>query len=355
MWGINRISCILLLLAFALVVNGRENTPGQEFYYQQLDNRNGLSNSAVNAVFQDRDQLIWVGTWDGLNMYDGTDFKVFNYSNDNNSESIGNNVVQDIKEDLRGNVWVSTIGGITRFEKSTGKFFRYFYNQATKSSIAEKEYELIIDSRGSVFCYGKSIGLTAFNEKNSSFESIGNTAEYQKGIVKIEAGPSGKLWLLRSDGSLVILEDQNGNLTKIREFDSTKGFSNLFVCNGRVLVQSRKGSLLAVDKNYSLKPLSDNFPGIKSLEFYRNHFIIAWQGQGIAAFDVQMKPSSLLAKEVRQLASTKVTALFSARNDVLWVVTDGNGVIKIHPKLNHFGLVNMVRGISLDRPVRTFA
>src|SRR5690554_1519020 len=38
---------------------------------EQLDNTKGLSNSSVNAIFQDSENLLWVGTWDGLNRYDG--------------------------------------------------------------------------------------------------------------------------------------------------------------------------------------------------------------------------------------------------------------------------------------------
>ena len=64
-----------------------------QFFIQQLDNRNGLSNSSINNIFKDADSLIWVATWDGLNMYDGTSFHVFNYSKENNYKSIGSNVI----------------------------------------------------------------------------------------------------------------------------------------------------------------------------------------------------------------------------------------------------------------------
>jgi ligand-binding sensor domain-containing protein len=73
--------------------------------------------------------MLWVATWDGLNMYDGTAFHVFNYSKENDFKSIGSNVIQHITEDKRGNIWISTIEGISRYEKRTGKFYNYFYNQ----------------------------------------------------------------------------------------------------------------------------------------------------------------------------------------------------------------------------------
>jgi ligand-binding sensor domain-containing protein len=43
---------------------------------EQLDNTKGLSNSSVSTIFQDSENLLWIGTWDGLNRYDGN-FKIF--------------------------------------------------------------------------------------------------------------------------------------------------------------------------------------------------------------------------------------------------------------------------------------
>ena len=42
-----------------------------------LTNNDGLSNSSINHIFQDSNGLMWFGTWDGLNVYNGREFKVF--------------------------------------------------------------------------------------------------------------------------------------------------------------------------------------------------------------------------------------------------------------------------------------
>ncbi len=99
-----------------------KSIPVDPFFIQHFDNRNGLSNSSINKLFKDADNILWVATWDGLNMYDGTTFHVFNYSKDNDFKSIGSNVIQNITEDKLGNIWISTIEGISRYEKRTGKF-----------------------------------------------------------------------------------------------------------------------------------------------------------------------------------------------------------------------------------------
>lgn len=46
---------------------------------KQITNRDGLSNSSVICLFQDSERFLWVGTYDGLNMYDGRIFMSINH------------------------------------------------------------------------------------------------------------------------------------------------------------------------------------------------------------------------------------------------------------------------------------
>lgn len=321
-----------------------------QFYFQQMDNRNGLSNSAVNVVFQDKDQLVWVGTWDGLNMYDGTDFKVFNYNRENQHQSIGNNVIQDIKEDKRGNIWISTIGGITRFEKSNGRFYRYFYNLNNKSKIAEKEYALAIDSSGNVFCYSKTGGLSRFNTATNQFEAIALPRMMK--FIKMEADKNGQLWFLNDLGSLIVAKVAASRLHILRQH-SAVGATNFFLSNNHLFLADVRDIHITDFWFKTIRKIS-NQNKIKALTYYKANYIIAWETQGISTYDETFKPSDLLDLQLRELSGTKIISLNSARNDVLWIGTDGKGLIKIYPRNNYFGLVNKAGAYNLDKPVRTF-
>ena len=130
-----------------------DTNPKTSFYYRQIDNKNGLSNSSINSIFQDKDQLLWIGTWDGLNRYDGAHFSVYNHNIDRVENSIGGNVILSIKGDQNNNIWINTIGGISRYNKLNGKFSRYFYKKTAPQKIRENEYDLIISDQGEVFCF----------------------------------------------------------------------------------------------------------------------------------------------------------------------------------------------------------
>ena len=64
----------------------------------RLSNNDGLSNSSITTIFQDSNGLIWVGTWDGLNVYNGAEFENYR-SNRQDSSSITNPVIRQIFEE----------------------------------------------------------------------------------------------------------------------------------------------------------------------------------------------------------------------------------------------------------------
>lgn len=345
---------VFLFTGLVLPAFAAGNTVPASFYFQQLDNRNGLSNSAVNIVFQDDDELVWVGTWDGLNMYDGTDFSVFNYNNETRLGTIGNNVIQDIKADKKGNIWMSTIGGITRLEKPTGKFYNYFYNLNTKSSIAEKEYELRVDASGRIFCYSRTNGLSRFDPEKNVFIQIRFPGNGKK-IVKMECAANGMIWILEDDGYLYACRYGLKGLELVSTIHPESKINNFFIANHQVIVTSDNRNIAIAGLNGYLVPVKGRFDGvIKTISYYMSHYIIAWESQGISVYNNDFTPAPFMQEEVKRLAATRVTAITPARDKVLWMGTDGNGLIKIYPKINPFTLVNEIGGYKINKPVRAF-
>src|SRR5688572_6227908 len=143
--------------------------PPDPFFTENYDNRNGLSNSSINYIFKDASNLLWIATWDGLNMFDGNSFHVFNYSKENDFRSIGSNVIQYVTEDKSGNIWISTIEGISRFNKRSGRFYNYFYDPNQQSKISEQDYALAVDTSGTVYCLNQKSGLSYYDIKADSF------------------------------------------------------------------------------------------------------------------------------------------------------------------------------------------
>jgi ligand-binding sensor domain-containing protein len=92
--------------------------------YEAISTAQGLSQGMVFAMLQDQEGFIWVATKNGLNRYDGYNFKVF--TNDPyNSNTLKSNTVTALFEDSKGRIWAGTEStGLNVYNKKTAQFYR---------------------------------------------------------------------------------------------------------------------------------------------------------------------------------------------------------------------------------------
>ena len=86
--------------------------------FLHLTDKDGLSSNEVKCVGQDDDGLIWIGTENGLNRFDGYGFKNF-YANSDDPQSIQNNRIEQLTAGTKGRLWGSTADGIFCFNTRT--------------------------------------------------------------------------------------------------------------------------------------------------------------------------------------------------------------------------------------------
>ncbi|MBQ3420121.1 MAG: histidine kinase, partial [Romboutsia sp.] len=99
------LSCINTSTSYANIV--------ENYNFKNLTVEDGLSQSTVETIYQDSKGYIWIGTNDGLDRYNGYEFKYYKHDKDDEN-SIANNYIVDIIEDKDGYIWVSTINGLSR-------------------------------------------------------------------------------------------------------------------------------------------------------------------------------------------------------------------------------------------------
>ena len=106
------VKILLLAISFYVV-----SLHAQELEFQHFSTRQGLSQSNVWDIHQDKFGFIWVATEDGLNVFDGYSFKV--YRNDpSDSTTISNSNIRRITQDANGNLWVGTRYGLNFYDRS---------------------------------------------------------------------------------------------------------------------------------------------------------------------------------------------------------------------------------------------
>lgn len=95
---------------------------GQGTSWQSLSISDGLSQGMVNDIMQDRQGFMWFATKDGLNRYDGYNFKVFT-RNPYTAHSISGNFCTALLEDSGGRIWIGTQkDGLNLFDPKTQRF-----------------------------------------------------------------------------------------------------------------------------------------------------------------------------------------------------------------------------------------
>ena len=94
----------------------------------------GLSQSVGEALLQDRQGFLWIGTQDGLNRFDGYTFKIFRHDPEN-PDSLSDNNVSDLVQDSSGAIWIGTSNGLNRYDPQSGIFTHFKNDPGDNSSL----------------------------------------------------------------------------------------------------------------------------------------------------------------------------------------------------------------------------
>ena len=146
---------LCLLIFFTTICNSGSLAQSVKFNHLTVDE--GLSNNIVNTVIQDRAGFIWFATDDGLNRYDGYEFKVFRHDA-NDSNSISGNSIWALTQDKNGNIWIGTKAGILdKYDPVYEKFAHWkIESEITEENSINTIYE---DSNGTIWIGTYRAGL----------------------------------------------------------------------------------------------------------------------------------------------------------------------------------------------------
>ncbi|MDM8529686.1 two-component regulator propeller domain-containing protein [Anaerolineales bacterium HSG25] len=137
--------------------------------FDHITVEDGLSNNLVASIVQDDTGFMWFGTFDGLNRYDGYEFKVYRHDPDD-PDSLSNDQIRVLYKDRAGNLWIGTLsGGLNMFVQETEMFIRYQHNPDDPHSLSHDSIDSIFEDQSETLWVGTNGGLNRFDRQTGSF------------------------------------------------------------------------------------------------------------------------------------------------------------------------------------------
>ncbi len=334
--------------------------PGEEdVTFESLSIRQGLSQSTVNCMLQDRKGFMWFGTSDGLNKYDGYEFTVYTFE-PGNPNSLSNNIVTALCEGPGGELWIGTNGGgLNRFEPASGRFERFRRNPANSNSIGgDIVRALLADSRGVLWIGTEDGGLDRFEPGNG-----GRFVHYRKNpeqpfysvchndIRCIAEDSPGVLWIGTNGGGLSRFDIESGRFEHFNHDPETPGSisHNSIGCiyndsAGGTWVGTRGGGLNRFDRekgiftHYKISQNKTNQAGSNGISgndvtaIIEDSGGVLWIGTRDGGLNRMDKATGTFTYfragrgQPGALSSDKINALYEDRTGMLWIGTFDRGL-----------------------------
>lgn len=204
----DRIRIKQILSLFFLFICSYSYSQGQSLKFKHYSISDGISNSNITDILQDKRGYIWIGTTDGLNRFDGYDFKVYK-KNPFDQTTIGGNYIRCLYEDKQGHLWVGLLNGIvSKFDPKVEEFTNYLCVQNESNTLADGEISGIAEDKdGLLWIAVDRKGFVNLNPDTGSFtyyEAIQNDSNSlsHNATTSIAIGLDDCIWITSWGGGL---------------------------------------------------------------------------------------------------------------------------------------------------------
>lgn len=328
---------------------------------RQYSSNNGLSNSSILSICQDKDGFMWFGSCEGLNLFDGQDFQLYN--SDREESNLSGNIIERILEAEDNILWIQTNYGLDRLDR---------YRRTVKSFKQFKGKNWIVKSTGNdIFVVNSDNLIYYYSPRKEKFESLYVENLVCSDILQVAIDKENTLWIFMKNGKY---------LSYSISFDSNRQaclIPRMFFTNKETVQWCfyDKDTFYFVDDTYALyeyDPVSKNkyyiydisaqvrqYGEISSIAEYKGDYFIGFKYSGL----IVLQHTTELKKRFSVCDINIKSGIFCIQEDrfqdVLWISTDGQGVYMYYNdpytlrttsfRDLPYGLHNPVRTIYLDK------
>jgi ligand-binding sensor domain-containing protein/anti-sigma regulatory factor (Ser/Thr protein kinase) len=266
---------------------------GQQLLFENYSSEQGLSQNSCYTIAQDAEGFMWFGTQDGLNRYDGKEFRIFLPQN-RIGKKLPSNYISSLFFDSSENLlWVGTIRGAC------------IYHPHGDSLVKITE----------LYPYA---GLL----ENVSIKKIVNFRPHE-------------YWILTYNKGLLRLNTLSKTLTSYFDDDRNRvRVSSITHHKGKIIaaVFNQLYEMVPQSGNYQVNPLlaTHTFPEIRELYSFENKLWIGTLAEGCLYIDNNIEVANIHTFEP---ASGGIGCFTTDASGHLWMGTRGNGILQYDPVL----------------------
>ena len=291
--------------------------------YIQISNNSGLSNSSVTTIFQDSSDEMWFGTWNGLNRYDGSEIKQFRPQSSSN-KAISHQVIRSISEDSDGYLWIATDFGINRMDRDDETFSVYYIGYDRPYIYEEGLFSCCVSDEGQVAAALKGGKINLYDKSADKFSPLPGCGPDNFSAV-LFFDMENRLWAETEDGSLTRICISDGRAAEIVRLPLAAGHGTpLFDGKDRIWIQTGDTvSYIGTDEEMpEARPAGFGFRS--TLNTVKNIGGTLYAGTTSGCFRIG---EGGLTKDLDG-EKIAVLSIFKGTQDILWIGTDGLGVLQ---------------------------
>ena len=345
-----------LIIVYLLAgVSGLVKANGDSPYpFERISINEGLSNNSVRRILQDSKGFLWFGTLNGLNRYDGKNFRVFK-SEPGNLNSLSNNRIHLMTEDSLGYIWIVTFDNeVQRFDPRTESFLNI------DRKLKEKNPGYTVTSKGLINGSG---GITwVIPEKGGliRFKGSGNPEAYtidlysandllpSNNIKFIHEDRHGTVWIGSDKGLISLSSETIGD-----PMPQKKYYETVKTVDFREYCESSEGIWFGTEKNgiyrFSFKEnelkkwnaqLGINTPVTSFSSGGNNSVVVTTGGSGVLFIEDEGEKFVHFTKQNKKNAGdieNSFTGSYADKNGLFWLISSSRrGVTLFNPAIQTF-------------------
>ncbi len=337
MFGYNNHRLILAILTFSIMFNLPVYSANYRFVH--ITSKDGLPHQQISALENDKYGKLWIGTRNGLAVYDG--YSMVNYYNKlEDPHSLNHNSIESLYCDSKGRMWVGTYYGISVYRPVTDDFKSYEFPNNEVSSIVE-------NSRGQIICGGSN--LCVYDEVTDKFEPLPH--EDFGYIISLAVDDEDRLFVA-TNKSIYYFDSSFQKTTQIKK----EYFGNfltgadgiipmMFDSEGRLWIGRNGKGVMSINmdsghvKIYDSPELSDYTVRVISEDMQHNIWLGAEQGVAIIKPDGTISIMQQNFIDKNELNDNAVYDILCDANGNVWIGTYFGGINALLKRNEQFNWV----------------